>query len=145
MSRSGYSSDLDPLVLGRWRAQVASAIRGKRGQKLLADMVAALEAMPEKRLIASSLEESGEVCALGAVGRMRGINMMGIDPTEPEEVADAFNIARQLAMEIAFENDEACPRDTPEERWQSMRNWAVVNIRPAELEKILWPKSEGIK
>ena len=38
MSRSGYCDDYgddDPLALGRYRAQVNSAIRGKRGQALL--------------------------------------------------------------------------------------------------------------
>ena len=34
MGRHGYTDDCDddPLALGRWRAQVASSIRGKRGQ-----------------------------------------------------------------------------------------------------------------
>ena len=55
MSRSGYCDDLDPLDLGRWRAQVASAIRGKRGQKLLKELLTALDSMPKKELIANEL------------------------------------------------------------------------------------------
>lgn len=43
----------------RWRGAVASAIRGKRGQAFLREMLAALDAMPEKRLIAGSLVFDG--------------------------------------------------------------------------------------
>lgn len=42
MSRSGYSEELDQWDLIRWRGQVASAIRGKRGQAFLRAMLAAL-------------------------------------------------------------------------------------------------------
>ncbi len=63
MSRSGYSDDLDSWALIRWRGQVASAIRGRRGQAVLRDLLAALDAMPEKALVASELETpQGEVC-----------------------------------------------------------------------------------
>lgn len=48
MSRSEYSENLDSWSLIRWRGQVVSAIRGKRGQAFLRELVDALEAMPEK-------------------------------------------------------------------------------------------------
>ncbi len=123
MSRHGYTDDCEyePLVFGRWRGRVASAIRGRRGQKLLCDLRDALDAMPEKRLIAESLEAEGEVCALGACGRFRSIDMSGIDPECPEQVAAVFDIAEPLAQEISYENDEG--HKTPEERWEYMRNW----------------------
>lgn len=122
MSRHDYSDDLDPLDLGRWRGCVASAIRGRRGQKMLRDMRDALDAMPVKRLIAEELECDGEVCALGAVGRLRGIDMSLIDPEDSDLVADLFDIAEPLAREITYENDEfGC--GTPEERWAYMRRW----------------------
>ncbi len=169
MSRSGYCDDLDdPLELGRWRAQVASATRGKRGQKLLRDMLAALDAMPEKRLVSGVLEVSsevdernaqkwadlfkdpdaanryrehyvatrptsfkeGDVCALGALGRVRGLDMTGLDPEQPEGVAAAFDIAEPLAREIVYMNDEGTyPIETPEERWTRMRAWVASQIR----------------
>ena len=37
MSRSGYTDDLDAKRYGLYRGRVASAIRGKRGQRLLRD------------------------------------------------------------------------------------------------------------
>lgn len=133
MSRACYSEDLDPWDLIRWRGQVASAIRGKRGQTLLRDLLAALDAMPEKALIAHELESEGDVCALGALGRARGMDMTGIDPEEPADVAAAFNIAQQLAREIVYVNDEqGAYRETPEARWQRVRDWVQKKIRPTD-------------
>ena len=88
MSRSGYSDDSDDSddcndwAFIRWRGAVDSAILGRRGQRLLKEMRQALDAMPVKQLIAEELERDGLVCALGAVGRARGLNMTGIDPED---------------------------------------------------------------
>lgn len=60
MSRSGYTEDCeDDWALIRWRGAVNSAIRGKRGQAFLREMLAALDVMPEKRLIAGNLVFDG--------------------------------------------------------------------------------------
>jgi hypothetical protein len=124
MSRSGYSDDNDNWALIKWRGQVASAIRGKRGQAFLREMAEAMDAMPEKKLISYALEENGNVCAIGTVGKKRGVDMAKIDPEDPDQVANAFGIAHQLAREIEFMNDEFVWREeTPEERWERMRRW----------------------
>lgn len=129
MSRHGYSDDCDDaLALGRWRGQVASAIRGKRGQTLLKDLVEALDAMPEKKLIKGELKANGQVCALGALGVKRGLNLDDLDPEDSETVAEVFNVAEQLAKEIVYKNDECC-FGTDEERWEQMREWAQSKIR----------------
>ncbi len=126
MSRSGYSDDLDDnWQLIKWRGQVASAIRGKRGQACLREMLAALDAMPEKALIAHELELAGDVCALGALGKARGLDMAKLDPEEPDDVAAAFNIASPLAREIVYENDEGPYGETAEQRWKRMREWVA--------------------
>lgn len=131
MSRSGYSDDIDNWRLIKWRGQVASAIRGRRGQSLLRDMLAALDAMPEKKLIESELQTTdGDVCALGAAGKARGVDMSTLDPEEPRMVAAAFDIAHQLAAEIAYMNDEVTYyTETPEQRWTRMREWVAAQIR----------------
>lgn len=131
MSRSGYSDDIeDQWSFIRWRGCVASAIRGKRGQALLREMLEALDAMPVKALIAEELELNGEYCALGVLGKKRGIDMSQLDPGEPTEIGIAFNIASPLAQEIVYHNDEGNPYNfTPEKRWQYMRNWVANNIR----------------
>lgn len=159
MSRSGYTDDCeDVLALGRWRAAVRSAMRGRRGQAFLKELLAALDAMPDKRLIINSLKIDGDqirygdpeiivggdelvdggghvapmgaVCALGAIGEARGMDMSGLDPHESEMIADAFGIARAMACEIVYYNDECgSSRETPEERWVRMRKWVESRIR----------------
>jgi hypothetical protein len=34
-----------------------------------------------------------------------------------------------LAREIAYENDEVCVQETPEQRWRSMRAWVREHLR----------------
>jgi hypothetical protein len=86
----------------------------------------ALDAMPVKRLITDAIrDESGEVCALGA-----------LDPTVNEYgatyLAEKFGIARALAAEIVYQNDEALAwhyqSETPEQRWIRMRAWVDQQI-----------------
>ena len=129
MSRSGYSEELEPWDLIRWRGQVASASRGKRGQRFFRDLLKALDEMPEKRLITEELEMDGEVCAFGALARAKGVDMSKLDPSEPDDVAGEFNIATQLAQEVVYMNDEHYDRETTEERFVKMRAWVVSNIR----------------
>lgn len=109
MSRSGYSDDIAVNYWQHimWRGRVASAIRGKRGQKLLRELAAAMDAMPEKTLTAHELiSTDGEYCALGVVGACRGIDLSKLDPEDYDAVAAAFDIAAPLAQEIVYENDE---------------------------------------
>lgn len=131
MSRSGYTDDCEGWSLVCWRGAVESAIRGKRGQAFLREMRDALDALPVKRLIAYELEAGGEVCAIGAVGKRRGLTMQDIDPYDPDQVGAAFGIASAMAAEIEYMNDEAwCSNATPEQRFERMRKWIEVNIRP---------------
>lgn len=128
MSRSNYNDDIDNWQLIRWRGQVVSAIRGSRGQKLLRDLLAALDAMPVRSLIAHELESNtGAVCALGALGNARGMDMSTLDPDDAESVAAAFNMAPQLAREIVHVNDE-CSYVTPKLRWTVMRDWVASKV-----------------
>jgi hypothetical protein len=106
---------------------------------MLADLLAALDAMPNKALVQHELKaEDGEVCALGALGEARGIDMDGLDPEEPDEVAAAFDIASPLAREVVYMNDEYFDYEyvgnrrvdiTPEKRWEKMRAWVAGQIK----------------
>jgi hypothetical protein len=143
MSRSGYVDDCDQWDLIRWRGAVNSAIRGKRGQAFLQEMLAALDAMPEKSLIENDLQtETGEVCAMGAVGLKRGIDMSKVDPEDREQVAEAFGISQAMAAEIAYENDESWG-ETPEKRWTRMRKWVVAHIKDDQAVAIIGETSDG--
>ena len=134
MSRSGYTEDVDTWQLIKWRGQVASAIRGKRGQRLLYELLAALDAMPAKRLIRDELiDAEGEMCALGALAKSRGIDTQSLDPEDYEAVANTFDIAHQLAQEIVYMNDEFTSLETPEQRWKRMRQWVSSLVKPIEI------------
>ena len=134
MSRSGYSDDLEPWALICWRGAVKSAIKGRKGQLFLKELLNALDALPSKRLAANSFERSGEFCTLGALGSRRGLDMAPLRDAfefEPRDVGDLFGIPRALAAEIMFENDQDfCywKNETPEDRWSRMRNWVESQI-----------------
>jgi hypothetical protein len=131
MSRSGYSYDwIEDNASYLYRGAVASAFRGKRGQMFLKEMLAALDALPEKCLVDSALEQDGAVCAIGAVGKARGVDMSTIDPEDYHTVAGKFGIAEAMAREIVYENDEApLDNETPEQRFARMRRWIESEIR----------------
>jgi hypothetical protein len=132
---------LDPLDLGRWRGQVKASIRGKRGQAFLKELLAALDAMPKKRLVRGEFEADGEVCALGCMAKARGMDASQFDPDDAEEVGDAFGVANQLTREIMYENDEFIvwdntfgrQADSPEKRWTHMRKWVADQITATSL------------
>jgi hypothetical protein len=131
MTRSGYSDNCDQWAIIRWRGAVESAIRGRRGQSFLKEMLAALDALPTKRLIEGDLVADGDVCALGSVGVRRGLDMTALDPDDRQQVASALAIPPALAAEIMYENDEAAGywvTESPEARWRRIRRWVISKI-----------------
>lgn len=132
MSRSGYSDEYDSQQLNVWRGAVERAILGKRGQAFLIEMRDAMDAMPVKRLASNALSTpDGEVCAMGSVGKKRGVDMSKIDPEDRDSVAAFFNIAPALVAEIAYLNDEDgqwLNSETPEERYARVRAWVELQI-----------------
>lgn len=145
MNRSGYVDDGgDDLALGRWRAQVASAIRGKRGQRFIRDLITALDAMPEKKLIEGAFQTDGGCCAAGAVGRLRGVDMSGLNPPEDDleyydakewniPAAEVLDVAVPLIAEVEWVNDEGYSwrgdDDGDEARWKRVRDWATRQLK----------------
>jgi hypothetical protein len=194
MSRSGYTEDCeDVLAIGRYKAILRSTMRGKKGQAFLKELLAALDSMPEKRLIREhividgqqdsftgyygpsypqlivgadelvakdgTVAAMGDVCALGALGKARGMKgLEDLDPEEPEDVAAAFGTNDYIIREIVYHNDEMFASEwvpgkktdsgwvdgysrpiTPEERWQKMRDWIASKIiieAPARTEAV---------
>lgn len=93
--------------------------------------------MPAKSLIRGELEKEGEVCALGRLGKVRGIDMSNVDPDEHEDVAKVFGIPHALACEIMYENDDRemvvgefgeWRRENNAERWQRVRRWIQKHL-----------------
>lgn len=150
MSRCGYDDDLcseNQIMYINWRGAVTSAIRGRRGQAFLRELLEQMDAMPIKRLIKDDLvapdrhhlsishwgmyevEHEG-LCALGVVGKSRGIDMTRIDPEDMDSIHAPFDIANAMAREIEFINDDCGRhRETPEERFDRVRKWVIKNIR----------------
>ena len=139
MSRSGYDcdGDSDNPVVYLWESITARAIAGRRGQTMLRDLARALDEMPALRLVAGSFKQAdGEVCTLGALARSRGEDITTLQERAAEEASEegcwdiarqagtTFGVARSMAAEVMYQNDEAGPDDeTPEARWARMRRW----------------------
>lgn len=152
MSRHGYLEDCgdydDNLAQGRWQAQLRSATRGRRGQAFFRALVEALDALPEKSLVANSLETNeGGVCALGCLARHRGVDVKELDlggdypddeweDSDWDKLSNLFNIAPQVAREVMYVNDEtwAPEPDANAVRWQKVRAWAARQIVPTDAE-----------
>lgn len=133
MSRHGYTDDCENLAM--WRGVIASATRGKRGQAFFRALLGALDAMPEKRLVVGELQtEEGAVCALGCLGKARGIDLTSVDTEDWGKLGELFSIAPQLAQEVMYVNDDSRRVTTPEERWTAVRGWAARQIRPLASE-----------
>lgn len=158
MSRSGYTDYDDgdyPVAL--YRGTVASATRGKRGQKFYTELLAALDAMPAKELHAEVFDDpdEGKVCALGALARVKGIDTTKFDPEDDHAayvLAKKLDVADCLTRETIYMNDEASWRrripmrfgdlhgewdayvtETPDQRWQRMRNWTEKQLNKPKL------------
>lgn len=142
MSRSGYhEGDGEGWALIRWRGAVASALRGKRGQSFLREMLTALDALSKPELVPSVLVTGeGGCCAMGAVAIARKQDVSAVDPYEPDQVADAFDIAEAMAQELAYVNDDddycgRASKETPKERFARVRKWVArsIKLKPEEL------------
>jgi hypothetical protein len=108
MSRIGYSEEEDyPGQFGLWQANCSRSLRGARGQAALRELEAALLALPEKRLIAGELQNAeGEVCAVGALKKYRGITETNADPNrDMEEVGVELEMPRLVAWKVVYLND----------------------------------------
>lgn len=136
MSRSGYCDDYEGI--GLWRGAVASAIRGKRGQAFLRELLSTLDSMPEKRLLAVTVNRAEGCCTLGAIAKSRGVDTSDIDAQIEagddwgigEELGTRLGIASAMAQEIVYMNDEAAWHvETPEQRFTRMRAWVAENIQ----------------
>lgn len=135
MSRANYSDDSGNWALIRWRGAVAAAIRGKRGQAFLRELIACLDRHPRKELLSGRFaDDDGLFCALGLVANERGLRAKGLTT---ESVAKALDIAPAMAQEIMFENDDVMNRHSVHvseseayrrKLWARIREWASSNL-----------------
>src|SRR3990167_8566471 len=143
MGRGTYNED-DQWGWIRWAGAAKKAIYGKRGQSLLRELEAALVAIPEKRLIANKFATlDGEVCALGALAKARGIPLAEMSKWEddPETAKKQLGISYTLAWEIIAENDDGhfpgfrwMRESTNEKRYEDMLKWVQQHLLPQAAE-----------
>ncbi len=137
-----YDDDCDPGEEGLRQGWLHSAIRGKRGQRFLHDLVEALDALPAPELSCGSLEdaETGCCCAFGAVRRLRGPENVRLwfHPEEedmtPDSLAEPFDVPQTLAWAVVQANEEMSSGNTEQDRrrrWTEVRAWAACKLQEA--------------
>lgn len=141
MSRHWTGESDDPLDWGRYTAALRSSIRGRRGQRLLRDLIDGLEALPEPELDCHELASHGTgcVCAFRAVALHRGESfddLADAETLEPSELAERYDVSSTLANEIVQLNDEIVAGGSHDViqrrvRWRKVHAWALANLSPA--------------
>lgn len=136
MSRFNWD-DVDTIPEGLWQNIVARAVRGKRGQVALAELEAALLALPEQRLIGGALCHDGAVCAMGALALKRRVDagedreqaLAALENLEASSVWETIDVGKRMGLchamswEIAVQNDEEFPGVDGEERYAWVLAW----------------------
>lgn len=139
MSRFADDGDWDYGRWCIWEQAITNALAGRRGQAALADLEAALLALPEPRLIEGAIAKDGEVCAVGALvlanrvaaGEERAAVLNELESQSDRETFYGGEMADQTALvgakhgrmayamawRIAELNDEDCRGATPEARY----------------------------
>ena len=106
-----------------WQANCRRSLKGRRGQAALRELIAALNSLPEKRLIHGSLCKDGDVCAVGAIALQRRVHAgeeraavlsdleanstdeWGESEETDEYAAGALGLPRLVAWKIVEQND----------------------------------------
>jgi hypothetical protein len=134
--RINYSEEEDyPGQFELWQANCRRSLRGKAGQEELRELRAALLALPEKRLIHGELEnEEGEVCAIGAYGKRKGLDLSKFDvDSDTDEVGIAGGMPALVAWKVVEMNDMELDLDvTPEQRYEKMLAWVESLLAEAK-------------
>lgn len=107
MSRIGWSEDESfPGQFEIWQANCRRSLRGRKGQAALRELETALVALESKRLIAHALEnEDGDVCAIGALVKAKGIAPKADPEWQMEDVGVECGLPRLVAWKVVELND----------------------------------------
>jgi hypothetical protein len=131
MGRISYSDDEDyPGQFELWQANCERSLRGAKGQQELAQLRAALLALPEKRLIHELLEdEEGGVCAIGAYGKHKGLDLSRFEvDSDTDQVGIAGGMPDLVAWKVVEMNDMEFDHLTPEQRYEKMLAWVESKL-----------------
>lgn len=142
MSRLYCEDDYDYRQEGLRAGWIRSAIRGKRGQSFLRELVTALDALPSPELSCGALEDlaTGCCCAFGAVRRLRGPESVKLwfhpeeEDTSPDDLAKPFGVSLTLAWAVVQANEDMNESNTEQgrrRRWADVRAWAMRHLQEA--------------
>lgn len=126
MSRIDWTDEEDrPGQFALWQANCLRSLQGKQGREELQVLRAALLALPDKRLIYGSLvDEDGEVCAIGAYARHKGLDLQKFDPEDAtDDVGIEAGMPKLAAWKVVEMNDVEFDHLTPERRYVKMLEW----------------------
>lgn len=135
-----------------WQANCRRSLAGKKGQAALADLEAALLAMPDKRLIEGGLACNGDVCAVGALilaRRVKGgelaedvIEDLENECDDTDVVAEESGIPTLVAWKLVEVNDITYDENYSEaERYEKVLAWvrsklsSSVSVQPSSSSK----------
>lgn len=120
MSRISYSDEEEfPGQFALWQANCRRSLHSKAGREALREVEAALVAMPEKHLIRGYIEDEGQVCAIGAAIKARGLlDKVDEDDYTDDTAVELLGFPRLVAWKLVELNDEHGPNDTTAQRYE---------------------------
>ena len=129
--RLNYSDNEEyPGQFALWQANCQRSLRGRRGQASLRALKAALLALPEKRLIAHEIQDdTGAVCAVGALAKQQQRNLVTSDPDETVKLGEQCGLPHLVAWKVVEENDITLDAVTAEQRYDQMLRWIEEHLR----------------
>ena len=147
--RVGYIEDEDyGGQFSLWQANCLRSRQGRKGQKALRELEAALSGMPDKRIHKDIfVGPSGETCAIGALmihkmvvagmDREQAVAECAVlDPLNTENFGIMLGLPPLVAWSVAVENDEWREwhrTESPEERYSHMLAWTRKELNHEEM------------
>lgn len=134
--RIGYTDEEDyPGQFELWQANCERSLHGRAGQQALCDLEAELLSMPNnaKRLIRDDLALDGQVCAVGALMRRRGVAQSRLEEINETDDTDALavkeaHVPKLVAWKIVEMNDLWWDTVSPEQRYENVLAWVREHI-----------------
>lgn len=126
---------------------IAKQMRSRKGQAFLRELIASLEALPEKRLVNDAVAKDGCVCGLGAIALRRRVDAgedrdavladlanVEVDVRDGDEHVSEWaerelGAQQNVASAIAWTTDADEGTITPEQRYERVLSWAKSQVR----------------
>lgn len=120
-----------------WQANCERSLAGKAGRQALTDLRDELLRMNVKRLIGNDLAVDGEVCAVGALLKARGVPQDRLESfddlyqTTDDIAVREGRVPKLVAWKLVELNDMDLVSCTPEERYAKVLAWVEYRLSRA--------------